>query len=80
LAEQLVVPATLMVDASVHVASDDGTFVADGTSTIGYSVNRLDFVRLTVPADELDGTFSITYAGDLPAVGMNPLGSGFTVM
>jgi hypothetical protein len=54
-------PPTLMVDATVHVASEDGTFVADGTSTPGYPVvGRLDLFRLNVPVGEFGGTLSIT--------------------
>lgn len=57
----LMAPPTLMVDASVHVASDDGTLVADGTSTISFfSPNDLASLQFTVPVDKLGGTLSIT--------------------
>jgi hypothetical protein len=54
-------PPTLMVDASVHVASDDGALVADGTSTFSYFSDHLDDrLQFTVPVDKLGGTLSIT--------------------
>jgi hypothetical protein len=52
-------PPELTVDASVHIASEDGTFVVDATSTASYFGNYPEQLQFTVTADKLGGKLSI---------------------
>jgi hypothetical protein len=51
--------AKLSVDASVHLETDDGTFVADGTANVAYDGTNYTPLNFTVPLEQLGGTLSI---------------------
>jgi hypothetical protein len=51
--------AKLSVDAAVHLETDDGTFVADGTATVEYDGTNFTSLNFRVPLEQLRGTLSI---------------------